>query len=94
MKGVLKMEKYGKKDYRSDNELVADMLTSSDCEIVVGPDGTIMPKHDAHRKNIEGTKLLKQRVWGCVTDLPPGPAKTGKMLLAVVVWLFKKLIVR
>jgi hypothetical protein len=49
---------------RKNEDLVAEMLTSSDCEIVVGPDGSIMPKHEAHRKNIDGTKLLKQRVWG------------------------------
>lgn len=54
-------KEYGRK---SQEDLVADMLTDSSSEIVVGPDGTIMPKNKAIRDNVDGTKLLKQRVWG------------------------------
>ncbi|HPG58866.1 MAG TPA: hypothetical protein PKW98_13695, partial [Candidatus Wallbacteria bacterium] len=52
-----------KKGFNPD-ELVADMLNSSSAEIVVGPDGTIMTKNEAIKKDVDGTRLLKQRVWG------------------------------
>ena len=53
-----------KKNGFNPDELVADMLNSSSAEIVVGPDGTIMTKNEAIKKDVDGTRLLKQRVWG------------------------------
>lgn len=55
--------KQNKKGFNPD-ELVADMLNSSSAEIVVGPDGAIMTKNEAIKKDVDGTRLLKQRVWG------------------------------
>ena len=53
-----------KKNGFDPDELVADMLNSTSAEIVVGPDGTIMTKNEAIKKDVDGTRLLKQRVWG------------------------------